>query len=309
MDEVVFRHARVDRAAQRALAARSDAKGLAHLAGHLAVLAGTGTAVAFAGGTAWLVPAMALHGAVLVFLFAPLHESIHRTAFRSVWLNDLVAWLCGVLLILPPNWFRYFHFAHHRWTQDPLRDPELARPKPASLGAWLLYVSGLPYWRAQIGGLVRRAAGRVEDGFVPPKGRPAVIREARLHLLAYAVVAGAAVGAGSWAPLLYWLVPAVLGQPWLRLYLLAEHTGCPLVPDMLRNTRTTITNAAVRFLAWNMPYHAEHHAFPAVPFHALPRLHLRLRDELGMVSHGYPAAQREILTGLGSLPSTEPARR
>lgn len=28
-----------------------------------------------------------------------------------------------------------------------------------------------------------------------------------------------------------------------------------------------------RKLAWNMPYHAEHHAWPSVPFHFLPFVH------------------------------------
>jgi hypothetical protein len=51
------------------------------------------------------------------------------------------------------------------------------------------------------------------------------------------VVAGDA--AGSPAPLIYWIVPALLGQPWLRLFLLAEHAGCPQVRDMLANSRTT----------------------------------------------------------------------
>ena len=31
---------------------------------------------------------------------------------------------------------------------------------------------------------------------------------------------------------------------------------------------------------WNMPYHAEHHAYPSVPFHALPQLHKALDSEL-----------------------------
>jgi fatty acid desaturase len=297
MDEVVFRHARVDRAAQRALSARSDAKGLLHLARHLAALGATGTAIAFSAGTWWLLPAMAAHGAVLIFLFAPLHESIHRTAFRSVWLNDAVACVCGALVMLPATWFRYFHFAHHRWTQDPARDPELAAAKPASIAAWLLHVSGARYWRAQSLGLIRRASGKVET-FVPPKGQAAVVREARLHLLGYAAVAAAAGLAGSWAPVIYWVLPALLGQPLLRVYLLAEHTGCALGPDMLRNTRTTLTNGVVRFFAWNMPFHAEHHAFPAVPFHALPRMHGLLRDDLGVVAHGYLAVQREILLAM-----------
>jgi len=36
----------------------------------------------------------------------------------------------------------------------------------------------------------------------------------------------------------------------------------------------------VKFIMWNMPYHAEHHAFPAVPFHALPQLHKSIESEI-----------------------------
>jgi fatty acid desaturase len=307
MDEVVFRHHKIDRARLRTLAARSDAKGLRQLAGHLGLLVVTGILVGQAVGSAWLAPALLLHGAALVFLFAPLHECIHRTAFRSIWLNDAVAWVFGAVLVLPPNWFRHFHFAHHRWTQDPQRDPELASPKPASLAAWLLQASGLPYWRAEVVGLVRRALGRVDDGFIPERSKPGVMREARLYLLLYGAIAGGAAALGTWAPLTWWLGPVLVGQPLLRLYLMAEHTGCALGPDMLRNTRTTLTNAAMRFLAWNMPYHAEHHAFPAVPFHALPAVHRILRDDLVVVAPGYLAVQREILANLRDTKSAKPA--
>ena len=67
-----------------------------------------------------------------------------------------------------------------------------------------------------------------------------------------------------------WIIPALLGQPFLRLYLLAEHGCCAFVANMFENSRTTFTGPLVRFLAWNMPYHAEHHAFPTVPFYRLP---------------------------------------
>ena len=74
-----------------------------------------GILVATAQGTLWLAPALWAHGVVLVFLFAPLHETIHLTAFRSRRLNDTVAWLAGAVLIwvaLEPNgttaiWFSF----------------------------------------------------------------------------------------------------------------------------------------------------------------------------------------------------------
>ena len=100
-----------------------------------------------------------------------------------------------------------------------------------------------------------------------------------------------------WSPVLLWVwvVPVLLGQPFLRLYLLAEHGDCPRVANMFQNTRTTFTNRIVRFLAWNMPYHVEHHVWPAVPFHRLPEVHGLMREELQVTADGYAAFTKEYL--------------
>jgi fatty acid desaturase len=241
---------------------------------------------------------MLLHGTVLVFLFAPLHETVHRTAFESHRLNDAVAWICGALLILPPAYFRAFHFTHHRHTQDPARDPELRTPKPDTIGRYLWHVSGLPYWRERITTTLRHARGRVDESFIPARERSQTTREARRLLATYLVLAAASFALGSAALIWFWAFPALLGQPFLRAYLLAEHTGCPLIPDMLRNSRTTRSVALVRRLAWNMPYHAEHHAYPALPFHTLPAAHELLKERIAVQAEGYVAVNREILLGL-----------
>jgi fatty acid desaturase len=78
-----------------------------------------------------------------------------------------------------------------------------------------------------------------------------------------------------------------LGQPPLRAYLLVEHTGCTEDSNGLTNTRTTLTWAPVRLLMWDMPYHAEHHLFPSIPFHRLADAHALLRAKLGFVQPGY----------------------
>jgi fatty acid desaturase len=284
--------------ALRALAAPSDRRGLAQLAGHAAALLASGALVAQAAGSLWLAPALLLHGILLTFLFAPLHETIHRTAFRRRALNDATAWLCGLALALPPQYFRAFHFAHHRHTQDPARDPELAVAKPDSLAAYLRHVSGLPYWRMRFATLARHARGLVEEPFITARLRPRIVREARLYLAVYAAGLIVPLAAGSTAALTFWLIPALLGQPFLRCYLLAEHTGCPLVSDMLQNSRTTRSLALVRRLAWNMPYHAEHHAYPWLPFHALPAAHRLLAGRIAIQASGYVAVNREIIARL-----------
>jgi len=298
MDENFAPASSIDKKRLKALCIRSDAKGLFRFASHGAALLVTAGGIYLNQGSVWIAPALLAHGIVLVFLFAPLHETIHRTAFRRRWLNDSVAWLCGVLLMLPPAYFRAFHFAHHRDTQDLAKDPELAAPKPASLGGYLLLVSGLPFWRERVVTTLLHAAGRVSQPFIPRAQGAVVVREARMLLAIYGGIAVLSLASESWVAMVYWLLPLLLGQPFLRMYLLAEHTGCPLVPDMLSNSRTTQSNAALRRLAWNMPYHAEHHAYPALPFHALPEAHELLKAQISIQASGYLAVQWEIIAGL-----------
>ena len=284
-----------ERAELRRLLVTSDRAGLRHLLPHLMLIAIGMLLVAAADGTLWLWPAMLFQGIVLIFLFAPLHESIHGTAFKSRRLNQAVARVAGFLLLLPADYFRLFHFAHHRHTQDPECDPELATPKPKTLGQWAWHVSGAPYWLGNGKAMLQHALGRVDVPFIPDAQKAAIVREARWHLLIYALLAAASVAAGSDALLIYWVVPVLLGQPFLRLYLLAEHTLCPLVPDMYANTRTTFTNRALRFLCWNMCFHVEHHAYPGLPFHALPRAHEVLAPRLKVTAPGYLAVTGQIL--------------
>jgi fatty acid desaturase len=271
-----------------------DAPGLVHLAGHLILLCVTGSLVLWTANPALKLLAMALHGIAVVSLFALEHESIHGTAFRSQWINMTVAEICGFLLLLPPRYFRFFHFDHHRHTQDRLRDPELATPRPANAWQYAWHLTGLPYWGAQAKALVTNAIGRKVPLFVPPSAYPKIVAEARLHLLGYALVALLSIGFGRGEALWLWVIPALLGQPFLRAYLLAEHAACPLIANMLANTRTTFTNRAIRLLAWNMPHHTAHHALPTVPFHRLPALTALLDRHLRSRADSYLDAHRQI---------------
>ena len=241
---------------------------------------------------------MALHGTGLVFLFAPLHETIHRTAFKSRRANLVASWLCGLILAIPPTDFRHFHWAHHRHTQDPDCDPELTLPKPATHIQYLWHLSGLPFWRDRAGSLLRQAMGKPAAAYLPDREHRQVVLEARIFLMLYGAIAVVGGVTASAFPLIYWIAPVLLAQPALRAFLLAEHTGCPTVPEMLLNTRTTLTSRLIRFLGWNMSYHAEHHLHPSVPFHALPRLHARIVADLAHLSPSYRAAHREIRASL-----------
>ena len=274
-----------------AMVVRSNGPGLWHLALHLGAIFAVGGLIA-TGVLGWwaLLPAQ---GVLIVFLFTLEHEATHRTPFRSVGLNDWIGRFAGFLILLPFEWFRAFHLAHHRWTNIDGRDPELAAAKPETLRAWVWHVSGLPYWISEVRLLAALVRGRVEGDYVPKAAKPRIIAEARGMTLGY-LLAGLTL---LWSPILLWVwvIPVLLGQPFLRLYLLAEHGDCEKVANMFLNTRTTFTTGLVRFLAWNMPYHVEHHIWPAVPFHRLPEVHHLMKEELKVTADGYGAFTREYL--------------
>lgn len=288
---------RLTRAELRALMARSDRPALIRLALWLPLLAATGTLVWASLGSWWLLPAMFLHGVVLVHHFALQHECVHYTVFRTRRLNDIAGLVCGLTIGLPHQFFRYEHCDHHTHTQIPGEDPEQIE-LPRSIGGYLWYLSAIPYWRTKIAEMLRHAAGRLtpaERRFVPKVAEPAVIREARLMLVFYAAVLAAMLVFRWWAPLWFWLIPLLLAEPVMRFIRMTEHVGRPETAEMRLNTRTNLIPAPLRFLCWNMNYHAEHHYAASVPFHALPRLHQRLKGHVHVQKGGYLGAHRDIL--------------
>ncbi len=287
----------VPRAHLDALRARRDSPGLVFLAGHCATLGLTGALLWAALGTGWVVPATVLHGVVIVHLFAPFHECAHRTAFRSGWLNRAAGWLTGAAILLTPTHFRYEHLAHHAHTQIAGRDPEMI-PMAERLGGYLFYATAIPYFQGLFRSLLRHPFGRFSEearAFVPARELDRVRRETWILWGVYAALAAASLWLQSWALLVYWLLPRFAGEPVMRLIRMTEHAACTRDRDVLRNTRTVLTLAPVRWLAWNMAYHAEHHAAAAIPFFALPALHRAMGARFAEVRKGYFRTQAHLI--------------
>jgi fatty acid desaturase len=278
------------------LTQRTTWPGVVHLAGHLGLISFLGVLIALGvpGWQAMMLP----QGIAIIFLFTLHHETIHRTVFANDRLNDIVARGCGLIFLMPSIWFRYFHLAHHRYTQDPDNDPELQSPKPSGRAALLWHLTGINIWTSQISVLFHNALGRCDDTYVPAKAMRRVQIEAVAMLGFYAALIIVSVAFQTTLLVWIWIVPALIGQPFLRVYLLAEHGQCSFFANMLVNTRTTYTNKVVRFLAWNMPYHIEHHSQPSVPFNKLPELHRLMQADLGVTADGYIGFSSEYLAGM-----------
>jgi len=282
----------------RPLNQRSNLKGVVRLAAHLFVLC-TGAYVWAASDVLIIaVPALIVYGASLAFMFCAVHECVHRTAFASTRLNDAVAWIAGLLSFYNSTFYRRYHKWHHRYTRVEGKDPELNDLEPQTWWQYLWALSGLPWWKGKVVGHVKVALGQLEGCYyLPGSSHASVIRSTRLQLGAYGAIALLSAALGHpWFIVTYWLLPLAVGQPLLRFVLLAEHTGCSYGDDSLSNTRTTLTLWPVRLLMWNMPYHAEHHLYPSIPFHALPAAHHQLKEKFSHVDPGYVQVNRSIVS-------------
>ena len=285
---------------------RRDLPGILFFCGHFAMMILTGYLFHLSIDSWWAIPFCFLHGVVIVYWFQPFHECSHKTAYKTPWMNSFVYWFSALVSILEPTHFYFEHMQHHRYTQQPDIDPERI-PQADNLFGYLLYLTALPYFFYQIKGLLSHFFGYIsefEQGFIPEKKRARVIFESRVIVAFYAVLFVGSLLMQSWFLFIFWLLPRVAGEPLMRVVRLSEHQGCPLVPDLFRNTRTVVAMLPLKYLGWYACYHAEHHISPNTPFHAVPTLHKKIAHKIEQVNGGYLPAHKRIFSAVvaGKLP-------
>jgi len=288
-------HTDVPRKEMKALMQRSDGPAIRD------TIIWLGSMAAFAGAAVWLWPS---YWSIPFFLAYGVlygsggdsrwHECGHGTAFRTRWMNDAVYQIASFMMMRNPVTWRWSHARHHTDTIIVGRDPEIAVMRPPDLLRLILNFFGIiDVWHAVID-LARNAAGIIsaeEKTFIPEQEQPKVVRIARIWALIYAATAAAAVHTGSVLPFLIIGGPRLYGAWHHVMTGLLQHGGlADNVTDHRLNSRTVYMNPVSRFIYWNMNYHVEHHMFPMVPYHALPKLH-------EMIKHDLPAPNRSILDG------------
>lgn len=284
---------------------RADGPSLRRLLSQTAAYFGSATALVVLDDP-WLIASALLASTLCHFaFFGLLHEACHRTLFVRKPLNLVAAWVAALGQPMAPALMQAFHFEHHRHTHQRERDPELAGMSfmvrwPTGL-MWVVTLSGLPIVFARLAWTTFAAIvppGAVWNRvlpFVRPQQRRVVARQSRALALVHG---GAMAAAVLWVPEIWRIYAAlVLGHALLSLYITCEHRGLDEQGSILERTRSLIVPSWVRWLLWNMPYHAEHHGWPAVPWHNLPALHEEVREQLvHRVSprHLYAHSGREV---------------
>ncbi len=279
------------------------------------VFLGTGIGLVLTRHYSWwlFLPFLLVFSSCIPALFACQHESIHQTAFRNRSLNYWVALLTGTAYAYPPTLFKDFHFAHHQYTHQPGRDPEISLgrwPVPSVIEqfpSYLSWITGLPLLLFRLLMITIGALGTPEPirrlllPFLDSKHRFKLFLECWLVL----VLHGSIVYLAMTSYPAFWglIMGQLIGTAFWASYTAAEHNGLPHEGNILEKTRSIKSKAWLRWWMWNMPYHAEHHAYPAVPHHALPTLHQLLEKELIHKEATHASFHRQVLhdTTIGGL--------
>jgi len=211
----------------RELSVRSNLRGAAQSLGHYGMIVLVGALIWMVSsrhGLLWALPLVVLQGYLVAFLFMAVHETAHKTAFKSRGFNLVVGNLSAFIIGLPYEYYCLFHWDHHRYTQDPDKDPELiVGVKPKSDTQLAIAYSGL----LQVAGRLRLMLGHAVIGkvvvpWIPENKRIIIVVEARAYLAIYALLFALSLWFSSALLLWVWIVPLVIGQFFLRPYLYAS---------------------------------------------------------------------------------------
>ena len=283
-DKLVWHKCDIARAELKSLMVRDDHHALVQFGLWFALLGASGVMVFVTWQSWWAVPALFVYGTIYQSSDARWHECAHRTCFRTRWLNEWIYNLTSFMTIRQGIYWRCSHNRHHSETLFTGRDAEIQVPRPANLyrvvlGFFYIHGGASEIWRT-----LRHAAGDLSDWdreIIQPDKHAALIGEARVYVCLWLAILGVAIANQSWLPVLLVITPRFYCG-WLhQLLALTQHSGLAQnVLDHRLNARTVYINPIFRFLYMNMNYHIEHHMFPTVPYHALPRLHDLIKHQL-----------------------------
>ena len=239
---------------------------------------------AFASGLMSLWVAIPLYAALTYMSYTPLHEAahgnIHGGQDRLQWLNDLCGYLVAPLIMVPYSTHKVEHFTHHRYTNQPEKDPDyVVSNMRHGFVSFLIY--GFRFLWVQNTFLFRDYWATA-----PLRERLAYFAEVGFAI-GWRVAFVALLGQGS---ALVLLVAGYFVGAFFTAYWFAYRPHLPYDESArYRNTNSLFMPRWMKPLEWfwlGQNLHSVHHLFPRVPFYRYHALHRRI--EPAMRAHGTP---------------------
>ena len=293
----------VPRETMRKLLERRDGPALRDTILWFSLILGTGYATYLLWPTWWAILPYVVYSALYASTSdSRWHEAGHGTAFKTDWMNNALYEIASFMVMRESTVWRWSHSRHHSDTIIVGRDPEIAVPRPPNVKNMILGLFALTGYVPYFKQIILHACGKMdarEKTFIPESEFPKIYIKARIYLAIYLSVIALSIFTWSILPLLFIGLANFFGSWLMSVYGLTQHAGlAENVLDHRLNCRTVYMNPIHRYLYWNMNYHVEHHMFPLVPYHALPRLHAAVKDDMPTPYPNLITAWREIVSAV-----------
>jgi fatty acid desaturase len=250
----------------------------------------------------WIKPvACFLQATILLGFTSIIHECIHGLFAREKWPNRWIGSIAAAVLLKNYTLHRAFHLRHHSVTTQE-DDPE-PRAVLRTFRDYLRLVSR----RGNILFTTRvswQDSWRVLRGKVPEYMKQKELSNVRIDVVIECLWLGAVVTSLLlWPKLTFYgyVIPLAISVVLCFFVFLPEHYETTIGSGLaVENTRTIHSNPIFRFLFWNNNYHAEHHAYPGVPFFHLRRVHNLISTHIRHTVPSYTQFHVELIRRLRS---------
>ena len=280
----------VDRKKLKEISKRKDWPGLVHFFIYFVSLFVCGYFAYLTWGTLWTILWFFLYGSIFQFSVSNWHETVHRTAFKTRWINEVFYHISCFMADMEPFRWRWSHTFHHTntlQTKDDY-DYEIQVSRPTELIWFFLNfvpLSDLLYpHRLLKFEILKHAFGYLTPVVTiaaPDSQKKNIIWTSRLYVLIWIAVIIVSIVYSTIVPILFIIIPNYYGKPIWFTVNVTQHLAAAIdKKDHRQSAYTVKINPILSFLYWHMEYHLEHHMFPMVPSYNLHKLHNLIKDEI-----------------------------
>lgn len=228
--------------------------------------------------------AIPAYAALTYMSYTPLHEAVHSNIHGKhehlKWVNDLCGYLVAALIMVPYSTHKVEHFTHHRYTNQPDKDPDYVVSNMRH-GFFSFVASGFHFLWVQITFLFR------------DYWKTTSLKDRAIYLAEIVLTVAWRVAFGLWvgtAEVAWLLVGGYLIGAFFTAYWFAYRPHHPYDNvNRYQNTNSLIVPVWMKPLEWfwlGQNLHSIHHLFPRVPFYHYHALHRKIEPVLR--AHGTP---------------------
>jgi len=301
----------LDRNKLKDLSQRKDLPGLIHFFFYFLFLFISGYLAYITWGTWWSLFFFFIYGTIYAFSVANWHETVHRTAFKTRWINEIFYHTSSFMCDFEGFRWRWSHTFHHTYTlqTEGDYDHEIQISRPTEL--FWFFLNYIPFTdllyphRLIKYEVLKHAFGKltpVVNISVPKNQKKKIIWNSRLYVLIWINIFVFSFYIGSILPILYIILPTYYGKPIWFAVNVTQHLGAAIdTKDHRLSSYSLKINPILSFLYWKMEYHLEHHMFPMVPSYNLKKLQNEIKDQLPKPFNGLYDFYKAVLPSVIKL--------